>query len=177
LARQNRQRLEAECLRDAMLAVSGQLRCVPAESTIRPDTKTDYEYVDHDTLRSIYVPVLRNSLPELFEAFDGADPSMVTGRRNTSTVVQQALFMMNSPFVKEQAIAAARRLLALDLEDDDSRCEHAFRQTLGRAPRTAECEVVRELLSEALKASDDREQAWAEVYHMLFSSLDFRYRD
>ncbi|HEY4312409.1 MAG TPA: DUF1553 domain-containing protein [Pirellulales bacterium] len=177
LARQNRQRLEAECLRDAMLAVSGQLRCVYADSTIRSDAKTDYEYVDHDTLRSIYVPVLRNSLPELFEAFDGADSSMVTGRRNTSTVVQQALFMMNSPFVKEQAMAAARRLLALDLADDDTRCEHAFRQTLGRAPRMAECEVVRKLLSETLATSNDRELAWADVYHMLFSSLDFRYRD
>ena len=61
--------------------------------------------------RSVYVPVFRNSLPEMFEVFDFADPSMVTGRRNVSTVAPQALFLMNHPFVMEQARLAAARLL------------------------------------------------------------------
>jgi hypothetical protein len=53
--------------------------------------------------------VFRNALPELFEVFDFADPSTVTGRRNTSTVAPQALFMMNNPFLLECARGLARR--------------------------------------------------------------------
>ena len=57
----------------------------------------------------MYLPVFRNALPELFEVFDFADPSIVVGRRNVSTVAPQALFLMNNPFVLEQAQAAAKR--------------------------------------------------------------------
>ena len=174
---QNRQRLEAECLRDAILAVSGSLNLECAESTIRRGTKADYDYVDTDTRRSVYVPVLRNALPELFEAFDFADPSMVVGQRNTSTVVQQALFMTNSQFVREQAAAAARRLLNRDLADDVARVSYVFRQTLGRPGSEDEVEVVRGMLAEFAHRGTTGEQAWAAVYHLLFASLDFRYRD
>jgi hypothetical protein len=177
LWRQNRQRLEAECLRDAMLSVSGTLRLEPVGSAIRPGTKADYDYVDADTRRSIYVPVLRNALPELFEAFDFADPSLVVGRRDTSTVVQQALFMENSPFVREQAMAAAGKLWELALPDDEARLLYVFRQTLGRPGSADEANVIRGMLAEAQQSNLSAPQAWAAVYHMVFSSLDFRYRD
>lgn len=67
----------------------------------------DYGYQDIGTRRSVYVPVFRNALPEIFGVFDFADPSMVVGHRNASTVAPQALFLMNHPFIVEQVRAAA----------------------------------------------------------------------
>ena len=117
-----------------------------------------------------------DALPEFLEVFDFPDPSLVVGSRNVSTVSQQALLLMNHPFVRGQAEAAARRLLAAGLADDDGRVQHAFRQVLGRVPLTAERDVINQLLT-ATGAGTPREQVWANVYQLLFSSLDFRYRD
>ena len=94
LWRAYRRRLEPEALRDAMLSVAGELDLVPRESTVsylgdqatavgdnKVRRRTDFP------CRSVYLPVFRNALPELFEAFDFADPSLVTGCRTSSTVV------------------------------------------------------------------------------------------
>ncbi len=108
----NRRRLDAECLRDAMLQISGALRPERGGPGFRDDLAEDYGFVDVSNRRSVYVPVFRNAIPELFEAFDFADPSTVTGRRNVSTVAPQALFLMNHPFVAEQSKRAGRRRLA-----------------------------------------------------------------
>ena len=132
LWRNGRQRLPAECLRDAILSISGQLCRDVGGSTIPAAINADYDYVDVDTRRSVYMPVLRNALPEFLEVFDFPDPSLVVGSRNVSTVAPQALLLMNHPFVRGQAEAAARRLLAAGLTDDDGRVQHAFRQVLGR---------------------------------------------
>src|SRR5262249_51051627 len=91
LARQNRRRLGAECLRDTMLAVSGRLTLDRGGPTYPAKLAADYHYQHTDTRRSVYAPVFRNALPELFAVFDFADPSMVTGQRNVSTVAPQAL--------------------------------------------------------------------------------------
>jgi len=181
LWRNSRKRLEAECLRDAMLAISGQLSDEAGGPTIPGSVASDYDYVDRGTRRSVYVPVLRNSLPELFEAFDFPDPSLVAGSRNTSTVAPQALFLMNSEFVRAQAVAAAKRLLAheADSQDDDRMIERAFVMTLARKPTAAERQIAKEALS-AIGGDGKplpREAAFADLFQMLFSSLDFRYRD
>ena len=100
------------------------------------------------TRRSVYCPVFRNALPELFEVFDFADPSMVVGRRNVSTVAPQALFLMNHPFVLEQSRHAARRLLAeTEPGDDDRRIERAYRLALGRPPSERERRIALEFLA------------------------------
>ncbi|HEY2840495.1 MAG TPA: DUF1553 domain-containing protein, partial [Pirellulales bacterium] len=112
LWRNRRKRLEAECLRDAMLSISGQLSDEAGGATIPPGVASDFDYVDRGARRSVYVPVLRNAIPEIFEAFDFPDPSLVAGSRNASTVAPQALFLMNHTFVRAQAEAAARRLLS-----------------------------------------------------------------
>ena len=134
LWRSNRKRLDAECLRDSMLLVAGRLDLASGGPTIRPGVAADFDYVDGSLRRSVYVPVLRNSLPQLFEVFDFPDPSSVVGRRNRSTVAPQALYMMNDPFVREQATAAARKLLSEQPGGDDRAIDFCFRQTLGRAP-------------------------------------------
>ncbi len=133
LWRGNRKRLEAECLRDAMLAVAGRLDKTHGGSMLPPTLAADFDYLDQSARRSVYVPVLRNSMSELFEVFDFPDSSMVVGRRDCSTVATQALFMLNDPFVHEQAGAAAKRMMADLPESDSAAIRLAFRQALGRA--------------------------------------------
>jgi hypothetical protein len=121
----------------------------------------------------VYLPVFRNALPEIFDAFDFADPSLVTGRRTTSTVAPQALFMMNNPFVVEQAKHAAARLLAEPHADDVARVTRAYRLALGREPTAGEREVAAKFLA----AQKDPKQAWATLFQALFASADFRFLD
>ena len=54
---------------------------------------------------------MRNSLPEMMRIFDAAEPSLIVGKRNETTVPTQALYLMNSPFVSGQAVAMARRIM------------------------------------------------------------------
>jgi len=177
LSRANRRRLDAECIRDTVLLVSGELNRERGGPTIKPGTSADYNYKHTDTRRSVYSPVLRNSLPELFEVFDFADPSMVSGRRNTSTVAPQALLMMNHPFVIEQSKAAARRTLAMP-GDDTKRIESAYRLALGRAPTEPEKKIALgyvSLPSDGQVLEGRQLDAWAQFYQALFASMDFRY--
>ncbi|CAA9495992.1 MAG: hypothetical protein AVDCRST_MAG91-758, partial [uncultured Sphingomonadaceae bacterium] len=172
--RMDRRRLDAECIRDAMLAASGSLDRTPGGLTYLPAIATDYNYRHADVRRSVYSPVFRNALPEAFEAFDFADPSMVVGRRTVSTVAPQALYLMNHPFPQERAKAMAAALLADGGLDDPGRAMRAYRLTLGRPPTDAEGAVVTRFLAGA-DNSAAREAAWAQVIHALFASTDFRY--
>jgi hypothetical protein len=182
LWRMNRRRLSAESIRDAILFVSGQLDRTAGGPTLKPGPAGEYGYVFDDVRRSVYTPVLRNRLPELFEVFDFADPNLVIGRRNTSTVATQALFLLNNPFMMEQAGAAADRLLAEDGGDgsreslsDELLVERAFRVTLGRLSGDMERDAA--LASLGMPANDPaaRKAAWQRVFQALFSSIDFRY--
>ncbi len=170
--RANRRRLEAECLRDTLLTVSGQLRLTPGGPQFPPNLGSDYGFKQTATCRSVYLPVFRNALPELFEVFDFADPSMVTGRRGASTVAPQALFMMNSPFVIAQARQAAARLLAQALADDAARITQAYRLVLGREPTAGERALTARFLAD--RGRTPRE-AWTALFQTLFASADFRY--
>jgi hypothetical protein len=168
-----RHRLDAEALRDAMLAVSGELDLTLGGPTVPPGLRSEYGYEFTGTRRSVYVPVFRNSLHPLMEAFDFADPNIVQGDRNTSVLPTQALFLMNSPFVMVRAQAAAGRLLARADLDDEARITRVFRETLARHPTEAERSLTRNYLNSF--AADQQKAAWERVYHSLFASLDFRY--
>ncbi len=170
LWRANRRRLDAECIRDTMLAVSGQLRPGGSGPSFPASLSSDYGYKHADTRRSVYAPVFRNALPELLEVFDFADTSVPTGRRDASTVAPQALFMMNNPFVLEQARHAAARLQSEAHADDPARVARAFRLALGRPPTEAEAAV-------ALRFLAGPRPAWASLFHALFASIEFRYVD
>jgi len=126
----------------------------------------------------VYVPVLRNFVPAMFETFDFPEPSETKGRRDVTTVPTQALFLMNSPFVMEQSRSAAERLLAAGSLSDEERVARAYRETLGRAPNAEEVkwslEFVKAAAAEETSASIER-QAWARLYQALFASAEFRY--
>jgi hypothetical protein len=171
--RMNRRRRDAESIRDAMLSASGRLRFVGGGPTFPVDLAADYGYSQDDTYRSVYVPVFRNSLPEIFTLFDFADPSMVVGRRNVSTVATQALFFLNHPFVAEQSRYAARRLLGHTGLNEAGRIDRAYQMVLGRTPSDAEAAIVREFLAD----QPGEEDAWTDVFHSLFASANFRYVD
>jgi hypothetical protein len=167
----NRRRLEAECIRDTILSVSGQLSNDRGGPTYRPTLAADYGFKHGDSRRSVYVPVFRNSLPEIFEVFDFADPSVTTGRRNVSTVVPQALFMTNHPFAQDQARLAAKRLLANGKLDESGRVTLAYRWALGRPPSDGE----RRLITQFVAHEKNADEAWSQAFGVLFASLDFRH--
>jgi hypothetical protein len=171
-ARANRRRMEAECIRDTMLVVSGKLSPDRGGPSYPATLAADYGYKGSDNRRSVYLPVFRNALPEALEAFDFADPSMVTGKRNVSTVAPQALYLLNHPFPVEQARHSAERLLAESHPDDAARIVRAYRLALGREPTAGEREIAMRFL-----AKRDAKEAWAGVFHALFASADFRYVD
>ena len=128
--------------------------------------------------RSVYVPVFRNALPELFEVFDFADPSMVVGRRNVSTVAPQALFLMNHPFVVEQSRHAARRLLAEPGLDEPGRIDRAYRLALGRPPTEAERRIGLDVPRHRGKPSARRRGGVGDrLFRRCSRRLDFRYVD
>lgn len=158
-----------------MLAVSGQLKLEAGGRSYPANRASDFGFVFTEPSRSVYAPVFRNALPEMFEAFDFAPSSMVTGRRNVSTVPTQALFLLNHPFVREQAQAAARRILAEASPDKNARIDRAYRLTLGRPPSSEERALAQHHLSDATGQS--AEEAWTELFHALFASADFRYLD
>jgi hypothetical protein len=183
LWRMNRRRLDAECIRDTILATSGQLQEAMGGPGFPTDLASDYGYQQTGTRRSVYAPVFRNALPDLFEAFDFADPSMVVGRRNVSTVAPQALYLMNHPFVLEQSRHAARRLLSETgaSRDHPQRIERAYRLALGRPPGVQERRIALEFLVQSEDPGDGGpagpEEAWALLFQTLFATIDFRYVD
>src|SRR5207249_37440 len=109
----NRRRLDAEAIRDTLLAVSGKLDPAMGGPTVRKGTAVERDYTFDDVRRSVYTPVFRNRMLELFEVFDFADPNVCMGKRNVSTVAPQALYLMNSPFVMDLAKGTAKRILSL----------------------------------------------------------------
>ena len=120
--------------------------------------------------------MFRNTLPEIFEVFDFADPNIQRGERNSSTVASQALLMMNHPMVIRQAREAAENLMKDVVLDAQGRIDFAYAQVLGRPPSTHERAVAVDLLGSA--GDDGGELArWAMLYQVLFQCIDFRYLD
>jgi hypothetical protein len=183
LWRMNRHRLEVEAIRDSLLMVAGQLDLnPPADSPVlnfgrafdigrgrRSADVSDYSVKLH--CRSVYVPVLRNYLPQMYETFDFPEPSETKGLREVTTVPTQALFLMNSKFVLEQAKHAADKLLKAGESSEQERIVRAYREVLGRAPTADELKRSVEYVS----AGDDA-VAWSHLYQALFASAEFRYR-
>jgi hypothetical protein len=145
LWRASKRRLEAEAIRDAMLAVSGELDLSRPEASLvgrvigdRPisliglDKRLPVD-LDGSTHRSVYLPVIRDRLPDVLELFDFAEPSLVTGARDTTNVPTQAHYLLNSPFVRARAEALAARLMRAE-----ERVELAFLLCFSRAPDEAE---------------------------------------
>ncbi|WDQ15526.1 PSD1 and planctomycete cytochrome C domain-containing protein [Rhodopirellula sp. P2] len=137
-------RLEAEAIRDGLLAVSGQLDRTTGGNIMQYKNReyvfnhTSQDKSKYDsTRRSIYVPVIRNHLYDMFQLFDYTDASVLTGDRNTSTIAPQALFLMNSEMVSDLTFALADRLLE-DNTDSAQRVRRLYLEAYGRPPSDVE---------------------------------------
>jgi hypothetical protein len=149
LWRVTKRRLEAECIRDAMLSVSGELDVSrPAGSLVgrvigdRPISLIGLDKrlprdLDGCRNRSVYLPVIRDRLPDVLDLFDFAEPSLVTGARETTNVPIQALYLLNSPFVLERAQGLATRLVR-EHSSDAPRIRAAFQLCFSREPEPEE---------------------------------------
>jgi hypothetical protein len=158
-------RLEAEELRDAMLAAAGslQLNHAVGSAAMRlrmveiadsgAEARTLRAQADRSTQRSIYLPLLRGLTPRTLEAFDPVEQTLVTGTRSTTTVPRQALYLLNSSFVRRQSLALAQRLLGEPNATEADQIRKAYWLTLGRAPISLEIERARVFLREYEEAA------------------------
>src|SRR5207253_8186230 len=93
---------------------------------------------DFRTCRAVYLPVLRELLPIALDKFDFANPEMVTGDREVTTVAPQALYLMNDPFVMQHAEDMAARVQEHDWMDVPAKVDVAYRIAFGRPATPAE---------------------------------------
>ncbi|MDA0587244.1 MAG: DUF1553 domain-containing protein [Planctomycetota bacterium] len=192
--RMNRRRLTAEEIRDAILDLSGDLDRsmtgtmlpTPNRSYVTSTANVNPNVYVFDR-RSVYLPVVRSALYDVFQAFDFADPSVLTGQRQSTTVAPQALFMMNSEFVSQKTRHMAERLLAEESATDSDRVRRLWRDAFGRDARrsgtgTDEVEPSLSFLDDyesrwrkALpeKSDEARLRAWQSLCRAVISSNEF----
>jgi len=206
--RASKRRLDAECVRDAMLAVSGDLQITPPvgsavaqagdgpigaprgrginESAINVETKA----------RSVYLPIVRDLLPEALALFDFAEPSLVTGDRETTNVPSQALFLLNSSFSASRAERLGERVVAgypsgpnagvgANLQE---RIAYAYWLVFSRPPDSAERTAATNFFTRfpsawgkgetgvaGVRDAEAAKAAWTSFCRALFASAEFRY--
>jgi mono/diheme cytochrome c family protein len=179
-------RLEAEILRDSILAVSGRLNRelfgpalkppLPAEAMAgrNKDDAVPRPKEDGPALwrRSIYLFTKRSLPTPLLDTFDAPNPIGSCGRRNQSTVATQALALLNDSFVRDIASQLARRVAAEAGDDAADRVQRAFRITLGRPPTSGELERSTKFL-----ATQDKAKALANFCQVLLTLNEFIYVD
>ena len=186
-----RRRLDAESLRDAMLAASGQLdpsrggqHPFPPVETWGFTQHTPFKAVYDHNQRSIYLMTQRQHRHPFLALFDGADPNISTGDRSLTTTPTQALFLMNDPFVHAQSTALAQRALTT-ASDDPARLAWLHEVLWGRPPLAEDAEgamgfleVYRQKLA-SLGVPPDQQplQAWAGLARVLLTSNNFLYVD
>jgi hypothetical protein len=135
--------------------------------------------------RSLYLPVIRNNVYDLFQLLDFPDPAVTSGDRTMTTVAPQALLMLNSDFVMQSADELAKQLLT-QAATDDERLTFMSRMVFGRDPTAAEREgnlafltrVEQSLPAKDAKdadATERRRQAWSVLCHVAIATNEFIY--
>jgi cytochrome c553 len=181
LSRHTRRRLDAEALRDAILSVSGNLSLDRPEGSIIRHRDILINLAGESLHqpsrhRSIYLCYLRNSPPPELAAFDLPGFLKVSGKRETSTVPGQALFLYNNPFVIEQAANLSQRV-QLSGSDTKVRIRNAYQLTLSREPDPEELYRAGELLDQIRATTSSETKAWDGVCQALLTANEFRYID
>jgi hypothetical protein len=190
-----KRRLEAEALRDSIMALSGKLDAAPpkgsplakgGEGNVQVTLRFRGIGVDsftNESYRSVYMPIVRDQLPESLTLFDFPDPTLITGERATTTIPAQSLYLMNNPFVIRQADAVANKLLA-GSESDSERLNQAYRMFFSRSPTAKEEKLSLEFIdrygktlqAEKKRANQARGASWAAFCQALFASAEFSHR-
>jgi len=192
LARMPRRRLDAEAIRDAVLAVSGRLvesrggPALPLEIVENAGGLTDkvnppsFRFArfrrEQEFVRTLYLPIIR-SAPQpgparLREVFDFTPPATFAGTRPQTIVPTQALFLLNDPFMKARAADLARLVLEAR-PDRDARLAALWIRVLGRPITAEEAADAGALLDAVAGTPADEPAAWAELCHALLASNEF----
>jgi hypothetical protein len=174
----NRRRLDAEEIRDSLLAVSGNLDLAPGGEQPFP-SETSWHFTQHKPFmgaddqfatnkRSVYLMQQRIRKQPFLELFDGADPNAETGTRPLTTTALQALYAMNDPFFHAQAAALAARVKTAG-QSESGRLRYAFRLLYGRAPALDEIQDMHKFLAE----TGPEEQSWPALMRVLLATNEF----
>jgi len=193
LWRVSKRRLDAESIRDAMLSVSGLLNWdrprgslvakagngqVNRSRNLQP--RNLIQTFDH---RSVFLPIVRDLVPPSLALFDYAEPSLVTGKRDVTTVPSQALYLMNDPFVLRASDNMARRIFE-EASSPEQRVKLAYQLAYGRQPNNREINSTRQFFERfqteqkkqtSSRASNNRGSAWSGFCQALLCSAEFRY--
>ncbi|MGL4422596.1 MAG: DUF1553 domain-containing protein, partial [Gemmataceae bacterium] len=173
-------RLEAEPLRDAMLAVSDQLDRTLGGTLFSNAVNQEYVGdVKYDApRRTIYLPVIRNQVYPMLGTFDFPDPSTLCGQRAATIIAPQALYLMNNPDVQKWSQATVQRLDAAKLPDETTRIQRLVLWAYGREATPGEVTAMQRFLQKfretnsAGKASTSSE-SWAALVQVVFASNEF----
>ena len=188
--RMSPRRLDAECIRDAMLAVAGDVQLQPPVGSViaqrgdagiggypiksmRAPLSDDLFLSANTKYRSVYLPIPRNAVPEALSVFDFAEPNTVAGSREVTTVPSQALFLLNNEFVGESARRFAERLSKVDPSD---RIDNAFRIAYSRLPSSSEIKAVSTFFDD-FPNREDEAAAWISFCRAILSGAEFRSLD
>ena len=194
LGRARVRRLEAEAVRDALLAAAGQLDGTMQGSLLKLKNRayffdhTSKDLTTYDSRRrSIYLPVVRNNVYDLFQLLDFPDPAVTTGDRATTVVASQALLMLNSDLVMQAASGLADRL-QLEADGVSGRITRMYEIAVGRPPTARELRADRALLLELARQVDKKtpataggrgdeipRSAWTTLCHVALASNEFIY--
>ncbi|MGV3662935.1 MAG: PSD1 and planctomycete cytochrome C domain-containing protein [Prosthecobacter sp.] len=148
--RMSQRRLDAEAIRDAMLSVAGALNFYPIDGSPVARAGEGREGIINllrevnsrpQTYRSIYLPLIRDQIPEFLSVFDFPDASLVNGDRDTTNVPSQSLFLMNNPQVQAAADAFATRIAKFKGTPQEN-LSYAYQLAFGREPTPQEKQAI-----------------------------------
>ena len=186
LWRMEPRRLEVEAIRDSLLFVGGMLRLErpPGIQLAGNGGKGRYgrtrSLLDiNSPYRTVYLPILRDLLPEMHEIFDFPNPSQIKGQREVTTVAPQSLFLLNNDLpIRAAGQVAARLLRSSSLSNDAQRIQSAWLMTLGRPPSATEIRAAIEFmngLESAGTGADAAQYRWTAMVQSLLAATEFRY--
>jgi len=184
LWRMTPRRLEVEPFRDAVLTVSGALDLRPprgphvglVRNGLLEENPKLTEIHKESNKRTIYLPIVRGQLQEVLQTFDFADPNLLIAQRDERTIPSQSLFMLNSPWLWQQAKLAAERMLANSLSDDATKLAWLYQTFFTREPTLAEREALLKFIAvRRERVKGDEVAVWTPVCQALYASAEFRY--
>ncbi|TVQ04023.1 MAG: DUF1553 domain-containing protein, partial [Planctomycetaceae bacterium] len=197
--RHTARRLSAEEFRDAVLvatdgldrargigSAAAELKMIEMADN-GGEAKKVHEQADTSRLRSIYLPLMRGVTPRSLEPFDPAEQTLVTVRRDTTNVPTQALFLLNSPFIRER-VASLAEPAGLREQAIEESIREAYLRFVSREPAADEIESAASFLRELTAADAEAEaegsnscdqpvsvEAWSVFYQALIGGAEFRY--
>ncbi len=185
LSKMNRLRLDFEAMRDTLLFVTGKLDSAIGGRPVPLLKQGQSNLNSNPNRRTVYGVIDRNDLLPLFRYFDFANPDLSTAQREVTSVPQQALFFLNSPFVMQQACSLAARADFQLFDSTAKRVQYVYQQLFQRNPTAAELEqAIRFLAAEELTASDSGPRGslrplrpWERFVHVLLMSDEMMFVD